>query len=493
MRTELTMDDVRLVAPPQPNRRPGRLPHGDHWLLTMAALAVAVISFSLSTTLLLPVLPALEARFATSSTLSSWVITVYMLVAAVANPVVGRLGDLHGKRRTLLVVLGFLVVGAIGAMLATSVQGVIAARAVQGVAGAVLPLSVGIVRERLTPQRRPLAIALIAAMTAVGGGVGLPLGGVLVEAGSVDLVFQVVVGLSLLAFTSTALFVPESARRARGRLDLGGAALLASAVVCTLLAVSTGAATRWAMPGPPLLLLAGLAAGVAWWSYELRRADPLVDVRVLRRKPVLLTNVMTLLMALGLFGAFSLIPVIAQTGLAAGGLGLTPAAAGLLMLPTAVVTFLAAPVAGIAIRRRGAKAPLVASCLLVVGGLLGLGLVGIGALALAVGAAFMGIGFGVLTAAAPNLIVASVGELETGAQTGINTMVQNIGTSAGSQLAAVLLTAAAVSGTNSLLGTQLPLMICAGAVLLAGLAALFIDTSSSEARGASAGRNSAQR
>jgi MFS family permease len=469
---------TRWTRPDRQSRQSG-LPLGDHWLLTMAALSVAVVAFSLSTTLLLPVLPALESRFATTRSAGSWVITVYMLVAAVANPIVGRVGDLFGRRRTLLGALCILLLGAIAATFASTVEGLIAARAVQGVGGAVLPLSFGIVRDRLPPSRRPVAIATLASMTAVGGGVGMPVGGLLVEVGSVDLVLRLVATLALLAFATAFVFVPESTRRATGRLDVIGAALLACAVTGPLLAFSTGTATGWTSPWPPALLITGVVAALIWWRHERRRPDPLVDVRVLRRRPVLLTNVVTFLLGLGLFGAFSLIPIIVQTSPEGGGLGLPPGAAGLLMLPTAVVTFVCAPLVGVVIRRSGAKIPLVASCLAVAAGLVGLGVVHDRVAALVAGAAVMGIGFGALSASAPNLIVAAVHQLETGAQTGVNTMVQNLGTSSGSQLSVVVLASAAGIGpaASSTAGATAALVVCAAAAVVAGVVAAFIPTS----------------
>jgi MFS family permease len=178
-------------------------------------------------------------------------------------------------------------------------------------------------------------------------------------------------------------------------------------------------------------------------------------------------------MALSLFGAFSLVPVLVQRSPSSGGLGLDAAAAGLLMLPCAALTFVTAPTVGLVIRRWGAKPPLFVSCVTVALGLVVLGVAHIGVAKLAVLSGLLGLGFGALSASAPNLIVASVSVEETGAQTGVTQMVQNLGTSLGSQLSAVLMVALAAQGAR--VGSQVSLGVCAGAMLCAALAALFID------------------
>jgi hypothetical protein len=221
----------------------------------------------------------------------------------------------------------------------------------------------------------------------------------------------------MLAFATAFVIVPESTRRATGRLDLLGAALLGCAVIGSLL-VPDRNHDGWASPWAPALLIAGFLAALVWWRHERRRPDPLVEVRVLAGRPVLLTNVVTFLLGLRLFGAFSLIPIIVQAARRAGGL-----VSGRARRPAH------APDRGRHVRFRAAGRCChpAKRCA-----------------ALAAGAAVMGIGFGALSASAPNLIVAAVHQLETGAQTGVNTMVQNLGTSTGSQLSVVVLASAGV-------------------------------------------------
>lgn len=455
--------------------RTRRVPPRHHWIPTTAALSITVIAFSLSTSLLLPVVPSIEQRYDATTAAATWVITVYMLVGAVSNPVIGRVGDLFGRRRTLLVVQAVVAVGAVIAALATTIGILIAARALQGVAAATLPLSYGILRDHVPVTRRPVVIALVGAMTAVGGGLGMPLGGLLVAHGSLGLLLWIVVAIAGVALVTSFVVVPDSGRRAVGTLDVLGAVLLGGAVGGPLLGVALGASSGWAQPWTPALVVVGLLSATAWWRYEGRRPDPLIDVRVLRRRPVALTNLVTILMGFSLFGAFSVIPMMVQRAESDGGLGLDEGAAGLLMLPCAIATFVAAAIAGVLIRRMGARLPLGVGAVLVAGGMVLLSATDLSAAGLGIMAGVLGLGFGVHNASAPNLIVASVREEETGAQTGVNQMMQNIGTSFGSQLPAVLLSAVAATGGMTDGAFRLSLGVAAGALVTAGSIALLIN------------------
>src|SRR3954452_15497371 len=152
-------------------------------LLTLVA---AGVTFSLSQTLVVPALPALAKEFDASSAAVSWVLTGFLLSASIATPIAGTLGDLYGKGRVLTAVMTLFAAGAMINALAPTIEVVIAGRVLQGVAGGVFPLAFGIVRDTFPRAEVPGGLAIISAVFGIGGGIGLPLSGVIVDNFNLD-------------------------------------------------------------------------------------------------------------------------------------------------------------------------------------------------------------------------------------------------------------------------------------------------------------------
>ena len=156
--------------------------HRPHYRLTFVVLAVGRPAFSLLQSLVSPVLPLLQTNLHTTQNTVTWVLTAYLLSASVFTPILGRVGDMVGKEKVLVAVLAVLALGSILAALATSIGVMIIARAIQGVGGGVIPLSFGIIRDEFPREKVAGAVGIIAALLAVGGGVGLVLAGPIVNA-----------------------------------------------------------------------------------------------------------------------------------------------------------------------------------------------------------------------------------------------------------------------------------------------------------------------
>ena len=167
--------------------------------LTFVVLCVGVASFSLLQSMVNPVLPTIEAALHTDQATVTWVLTAYLLSASVFTPIIGRVGDKVGKERMLVVALGALAVGSLLAALAPSIGVLIAARAIQGIGGGVLPLTFGIIRDEFPRDKVAGAVGTSAALLAVGGGVGLVLAGPIVDALSYHWLFWLPMILTALA------------------------------------------------------------------------------------------------------------------------------------------------------------------------------------------------------------------------------------------------------------------------------------------------------
>ncbi|HEX5206066.1 MFS transporter [Paractinoplanes rhizophilus] len=444
--------------------------------ITLTVLAVSVCGYSLAATQLLPALPRLQVAFGASPSAVAWVFTAYLLVSAPATPLAGRLGDMYGRRPVLVAVLTLFLIASIGSALAHNLPELIAWRALQGLGGAVVPLAFGVVADVLPEKRVSLGMAMLGAMLAIGGSVGLLLGGFLVQHAPVGVIFWTSAGFGLIGVVGSLLTVPRSAGRTAGRLDVAGAALLAVGLVTPLIGVSFAPRWGWGDPRALALFAAGLVVLPLWWRLQARRPAPLVDTALLTSRPIAATILATAVMGFGLFGAFSLVPQLAQAPEAVGGLGFTALGAGVLMLPTATVNAAVAPLVGLVSRAHGSKLPLLAGALIAAAGLAWLSARHASPAEIAIGCGVLGIGFAASLAAAPNIIVGWAPRDRTGAALAANTLAQNLGSSVGSQVGVSIV--ASRVGADGLIpaGYTWAFAVAAGmAVVGAGFAALVLE------------------
>ncbi len=423
--------------------------------LTMAGLITASMAYALMQTFLIPALPVLQRELHTSTGWVTWTVTAYLLSGAVATPIVSRLGDQHGKKRLMMISLGIFLLGSIGALAAPNVAVLIAFRAVQGVGGAVFPLSFAIIRDEFPPERMSVAMGIVSAVLGVGGGVGIALSGVIMDHLSWRWLFAVSAVIVAIALALVWRFVPESPIRAQSRVDIPGAALLSAALIALLLACTEGKAWGWGSAAVLGLFAASAVLFVVWGMVELRVAQPMVDVRMLARRPVLFTNLTALVSGFALYMTWVILPQFFQlprglpadlTPFADYGFGTTVTMAGVWILPTSAAVLLGGPVAGLLGRRYGSRSPLVAGMLLVAVGAAGIALFHSSAGQVASWFAVCGLGIGFAFAAMPKLIVDSVAPSETGVANGMNTVIRIVGGVIGAQVGAVLLANGAVAG-----------------------------------------------
>ncbi|WP_220270239.1 MFS transporter, partial [Marinitenerispora sediminis] len=406
----------------------------------VAVLAFAGIVVSLMQTLVIPLVPQFPALLDAPPSDTTWVITATLLASAVATPVVGRLGDMYGKRRMLLASLVLLVAGSVVCGLSDSLVPMIAGRVLQGLASGVIPLGISIMRDELPAERLGSATALMSASLGVGGALGLPAAAVLVERTDWHVLFWVAAALGVLATVLVLTLVPESAVRSGGRFDLVGAAGLSVALLCLLLGISKGADWGWA--SPVTIGLFGTAAVVLalWGWWELRASQPLVDLRTTVRRQVLVTNLASVVFGFSMFAQSLVLPQVLQTPTVTGyGLGKSLLTVGLVMAPSGLVMMSMSPISARISRARGPKVTLMLGAVVVAAGY-GLGTVLISAVwHLVLVSSVIGAGIGLAYGAMPALIMAAVPVSETAAANSLNTLMRAIGTSVSSAVAGVIL------------------------------------------------------
>ena len=457
-----------------------------HYGLTFAALALGAATFAILQSLVAPALPEIQRDLHASPTAIAWVLTGYLLSASVLTPIVGRLGDMFGKERTLVISLAVLAAGSLLAALATSVEVLIVARVIQGCGGAIFPLSFGIIRDEFPRERVATGIAMISSILGIGAGLGIVLAGPIVEALSYHWLFWIPFFLTVVATIATVFFVPESPIKVPGKVNWLGAFLLSSWLVCLLVAISQGSRWGWGDPRIDGLFVAAALLLWAWIANEQRAAEPLVDMEMMRIRGVWTVNASAFLIGAGMYSSFILIPQFVETETSSGyGFGASVTQAGLFLLPSTLGMLLVSPLAGRLANRVGARVPLVAGCLATS--------LAFGFLAVAhedpwelyAGSAMLGVGIGLAFASLANLIVVAVRPDQTGVATGMNTVMRTLGGSVGAQVGASVLAATVIgSALPTEHGYTLGFAVAAGACGLATLASLAVPQPRQEPVGA---------
>ncbi|HET6551860.1 MAG TPA: MFS transporter [Solirubrobacter sp.] len=418
----------------------------DHTRVVFLSLLLAGMAFALSQTVVSPALPEIQREFHTNAASVAWILTGYLLAASVATPIVGKLGDLFGRARVLTAVLLVFAVGSVVCALAPSLGVLVLGRVIQGVGGGIFPLAFGIIRDTFPHEQVATAIGGISATFGIGGGVGLVLAGLIVEALDASWLFWLGL-MTLPAAYAIWRYVPREATRPGARVDWFGAALLSVALAALLYGLSKANAWGWGSPAVLGLSLGGLALAAFWVWVETKVDQPLVDMRVLRRRAVLMTNITAVLVGFSMFASFLLIPLLAQTPERFGyGFGASVTGAGMLMLPSTLVMLVAGPWAG-RLATRSSRLPLVLGTAIGAVAFVFYAFAHDTAWQICVGGAVLGIGIGFSFASMANLVVESVPREEVGVATGINTIMRSVGGALGAQLVASLLAGKTIAGT----------------------------------------------
>jgi EmrB/QacA subfamily drug resistance transporter len=424
-----------------------RTPKRTRYWVTFAVLSAAVSAFALLQSLVIPVLPTIQAGLHTSQGNVTWVLTAYLLSASIFTPIVGRLGDMWGKERMLVVALAALTAGSVLAALAGSIGIMIVARVIQGVGGGVLPLSFGIIRDEFPKEKVAGAVGVIAALTAAGAGLGIVLAGPIVQALDYHWLFWIpgiIVGLTTVA---ARVVVPESPVRAAGQVSWIGAALLSGWLVALLVPISEAPTWGWGSTRViGLLVLAAVLAAV-WVVAESRSSHPLIDMRMMRIPVVWVTNLVALLFGVAMYATFAFLPEFLQTPTSAGyGFGLSITGSGLILLPASVAMFAVGVASGRLTARLGAKMVLVAGTVISIVPFVLLTFAHRQQWEILVAMVLQGIGFGLAFAAMSNLVVQGVPPEQTGVASGMNANIRTIGGSIGAAVMSSIVTSTAAAG-----------------------------------------------
>jgi predicted MFS family arabinose efflux permease len=447
--------------------------------LTVPVLAFGGILMAVMQTVVVPLLPHLPRLTGASAGTVSWMVTATLLSGAVLTPVLGRAGDMYGKRRVLTSALVLMTVGSVMCALSSDIVVLIAARALQGAAASVVPLSISILRDELPPQRRGSAVALMSSTVGIGAALGLPLAALVVQYADWHTMFWLTGALGALGVTAVWWAVKESPVRQPGRFDVPGALGLAAGLVCLLLGVSQGGQWGWGSARVVGLFLAAAVVFAVWWWQQLRTERPLVDLRLVSRPRVGLSHVAALLTGFAFYANSLVTAQLVQAPKATGyGLGLSIVETGLCLLPGGVIMLLFSPLSARISAARGPHITLALGAAVIACGYAvriadsrDLWMIILGATVVATGTTLA-------YSALPTLILRAVPAEQTASANGVNVLMRTIGQAVSSAaVAAVLVHHTSLVGKTpvpTLHGYLLAFGIAGAVALAASAAALTI-------------------
>jgi MFS family permease len=441
----------------------------------LAVLALAGTVFAMMQALVIPALPRIQASLGVNADSAAWISTAYLLSACVLTPVIGRLGEVAGKRRMMLASLATFAAGTVVCAVAGNLIELVAGRVIQGAAGGIYPLAFAIIRDRLPRERVPGGIGLVSSLLGIGGGLGLVLPGPIMTRLSYHWLFWLSLIVIAAALLLAARCIPADGPAQTGaRVPWRSCLLMATGLSAALIAVSESATWHWGNIRTLGLLVLGAAALLAWGRGEARSSSPLVDMSLMRLRGVWTANAAAMLIGMGMYASFLIIPELVQAPVRLGyGFGASVTGAGLFMLPTAAVQLLLGPASGLLHRRFSLRAQLIAGQLSCAAGFASLAMWHDAPWQVYAATSVLGVGFWLCLVALPNQVVSAVPAARTGSATAVNTVVRNAGGALGGQLAAAIIVSSASAGTGAPAASGYigALILCAGATCAGALVA----------------------
>lgn len=411
-----------------------------HPTLILAVLSLSGGAYAMLSSSVVPALPTMQHALHTTETGIAWLLTAYLLSASVGTAILGRLGDMYGKERLLLITLVILAVGTLLAAVSSSLIVIIVGRFIQGAAGGIFPLAFGIVRDEFPREKVAGSIGLLSAILGVGAGIGIVLSGVIIQHLDYHWLFWIPLIAIVIAAVATWRFIPESPIRVPGRINWPAAALMTIGISAVLLAISETTTWGWGSPKTLGLIAAGLAVQALWIAVEARSANPLIDMTMMRIRGVWTTNLAAFLLGAGMYASFIVFPQFAQLPKSTGfGFGASVVVSGLYLLPSTVGMTILGLYAGRISARFGSRAALLAGTGFTTAAFALLALEHAHPYDLLIAAGLLGVGIGLAFSALGNLVIQAVPSHQTGVASGINTVMRTLGGALGGQLSATFI------------------------------------------------------
>lgn len=437
-------------------------------------LAFAAMVSSLQFTLMVPVLSDVPQALGVSASDATWLIIITLLASTVSTPIISRMADLYGRKRMMLVALGVLCAGSVIAAVGMTFTTVLIGRAMQGFANSLVPIGISLIHSHVNRKQANLGVALLSGTIGMGSTLGLPLSGLLMSTVGLSGIFWCSAIAGGVFIVLVAVIVPEAPDRLQRRFDPFGSVLLAIWLTSLTLLISKGA--DWAWPSAESIGWGGVGfvACAIWVWVSLGNRDAVIDVRLAMKPTMIRINAASFLATFGMF-ANHLITMQearapAETGI---GLGLPVSAAGLLLLPFAIMMMALTPVTSWFLNRFGAHTALWAGAATMSLGFAFRTFVHADLTTVLIGTLIVGAGTAFAFASMPALVSLTSPAAELASANGVNALVRSFsGAIASSGFALVL--SALPSTLDPQFLSEPGLMLAFGLVSLGCLAAALI-------------------
>jgi MFS family permease len=419
--------------------------------IILASLSMGAIAFALMQSLVVPAMPEIQRATGASETSVSWILTGYLLVASVATPIIGRLGDVYGKQRVLVyclagVAFGVVVTGLQPSNLALLIVG----RSIMGLGGGIFPLAFAIIRDEFPPERIASGIGFLASLIGAASGFGIVIAGLVIQYSSYQLIFWLPLLAVIPAIVMAKFYIPASPEQEGGSINWSSAFLMSTGLSLVLIAITEAVSWGWGSPKTIGLIAVGLLFVAAWIANEVRAKVALVDMTLMRERGIWTTNLVAFLVGIGMYASFILVPLLVQEPSSTGyGFGANVINGALYVLPMAVTMLIAGQVVGPVEARVGSRPALLFGCLITAIAFLMLVPFHGAAIDIYVSSALMGFGIGLAYATLATLVVENADPSQTGVASGMNNVLRTIGGAFGGQVAATIL-------ASDVLGSGLP-------------------------------------
>lgn len=415
---------------------------------TLAILSLIATMVMYAETMLIPAIPDLIKDFHISYSMSSWILTTYLIAGAIMTPITGKLSDIFGRKKILLIIMIIYVIGVSLGGFVTNIYEMLGVRVIQGIGMSMFPIAFGIIREIFPRTKLAIGQGIISSMFATGAVIGLVAGGHLIQNfGWQATFFSIIpVSIALLAIISRFVHVKESQlfkkderKSVRDKIDIPGAITLTvsvSAFLMTLTMIQNGAGSdAFTIVG---LLVVGIVYLALFAIIEKKSTSPLVSMKILANKTILPANIMIMIVGLSMFMVFQTIPVLVRSPSPLG-FGENPLTTSNVQLPFALVLLIFGPTAGIIVSKLGSIKPIILGSIISTIGFVSLFLYHSTEFLVSIDLAVLSTGLSLTNVGAMNVIMLNTPRQDMGVSLGMSTLIRIIGASIGPAMAGMFM------------------------------------------------------
>jgi MFS family permease len=394
--------------------------------------------------MLIPALPDLINEFSLSYSMSSWILSAYLIPGAVMTPIAGKLSDIYGRKKVLLAIMGVYALGIAMAGFAEDIYLFFISRAIQGIGISMLVIAFSIIRDQFPRDKISIGQGIISSMFASGAVLGLLMGGLIVSNFGWRATFLSAVPITIVLFITIWRFnynprpQPDKPKPNISRaVDIKGAITLAVFVTSFLIAltlVQTG--QGFDLGNMAFFLSAGGVSLAVFIVIERRSKEPLVDLRLIVNKVILPANLIIMVVGFSMFMVFQTIPVLVRNPIPLG-FGGDATTVSYIQLPFALVLLVFGPTSGLIVSKLGSVKPLIMGTTITAAGFFGLVAFHQDWIAVAVNLAVLSTGLSLTNVGAMNVTILATPSEFTGMSLGMNNLLRILGASIGPALAGV--------------------------------------------------------